>query len=127
MKVLVNILLGFINFIVIILSLAFIIIEARLLISLDFLIYDNIINGFIRYFLRAIIAMYVFVTAIFVYINMIKEKEKISKLLLISILSIFIVSIILLFTTTNYVGFICSILSLIYFVLYIVKLKILHI
>ena len=127
MKVLVNILLGFINFIVIILSLAFIIIEARLLISLDFLIYDNIINGFIRYFLRAIIAMYVFVTAIFVYINMIKEKEKISKLLLISILSIFIVSIILLFTTTNHVGFICSILSLIYFVLYIVKLKILHI
>ncbi len=127
MKILVNILLGFINFIVIILSLAFIIIEARLLISLDFLIYDNIINGFIRYFLRAIIAMYVFVTAIFVYINMIKEKEKISKLLLISILSIFIVSIILLFTTTNYVGFICSILSLIYFVLYIVKLKILHI
>ena len=107
MKILVNILLGFINFIVIILSLAFIIIEARLLISLDFLIYDNIINGFIRYFLRAIIAMYVFVTAIFVYINMIKEKEKISKLLLISILSIFIVSIILLFTTTNYVGFIC--------------------
>ena len=127
MKILVNILLGFINFIVIILSLAFILIEARLLISLDFLIYDNIINGFIRYFLRAIIAMYVFVTAIFVYINMIKEKEKISKLLLISILSIFIVSIILLFTTTNYVGFICSILSLIYFVLYIVKLKILHI
>lgn len=127
MKILVNILLGFINFIVIILSLAFIIIEARLLISLDFIIYDNAINGFIRYFLRAIIAMYVFVTAIFVYINMIKEKEKISKLLLISILSIFIVSIILLFTTTNYVGFICSILSLIYFVLYIVKLKILHI
>ena len=123
----VNILLCVIYFIVIILSLAFIIIEARLLISLDFIIYDNAINGFIRYFLRLVISLYVFVTAIFVYINIIKEKEKISKLLLISILSIFIVSIILLFTTTNYVGFICSILSLIYFVLYIVKLKILHI
>lgn len=127
MKILVNILLGIINFIVVILSLAFIIIEARLLFSLDFIIYDNAINGFIRYFLRLVISLYVFITAIFVYINMIKEKEKISKLLLISILSIFIVSIILLFTTTNYVGFICSILSLIYFVLYIVKLKILHI
>jgi len=127
MKALVNILLGIINFIVVILSLAFIIIEARLLISLDFIIYDNAINGFIRYFLRLVISLYVFVTAILVYINMIIKKEKISKVLLINILSILIVSIILLFTTTNYVGPICLALSLIYLILYLIKLKILHI
>lgn len=127
MKILVNILLGIINFIVVILSLAFIIIEARLLISLDFIIYDNAINGFIRYFLRLVISLYVFVTAILVYINMIIKKEKISKVLLINILSILIVSIILLFTTTNYVGPICLALSLIYLILYLIKLKILHI
>ena len=127
MKALVNILLGIINFIVVILYLAFIIIEARLLISLDFIIYDNAINGFIRYFLRLVISLYVFVTAILVYINMIIKKEKISKVLLINILSILIVSIILLFTTTNYVGPICLALSLIYLILYLIKLKILHI
>ena len=127
MKILVNILLGIINFIVVILSLAFIIIEARLLISLDFIIYDNAINGFIRYFLRLVISLYVFVTAILVYINMIIKKEKISKVLLINILSILIVSIISLFTTTNYVGPICLALSLIYLILYLIKLKILHI
>ena len=58
---------------------------------------------------------------------MIIKKEKISKVLLINILSILIVSIILLFTTTNYVGPICLALSLIYLILYLIKLKILHI
>lgn len=119
MKTLVKILLSIINFIVIILSVAFIVIEARLLFSLDFTIYDNILNGFIRYFLRLILAIYVLIIGILVYGYLNKKNKK----LLISILSTLIISIILLFTTTNYVGLVCFGLSIIYSILSIINYK----
>ena len=73
MKKILNILLCFICSIIIILSLAFIFIEGRLLISLDWSIYDNPINGFIRYLFRLIIACFSLTVALLEIINIFKK------------------------------------------------------
>lgn len=123
MRVLGKIVLGIINFIVIILSLAFIVIESRLIFSLDFIIYDGIFNGFLRYFLKLLLAIYAFTIAVLLYVNMIIKKEKIKLLLQGGVLSLVIMSIVLFFTTTNYVGLICLVLSVIYAINFNVLLK----
>ena len=123
MRILGKIVLGIINFIVIILSLAFIVIESRLIFSFDFIIYDGIFNGFLRYFLRLLLAVYTVTIAILLYVNMMIKKEKIKLLLQVGVFSLIIMSIVLFFTTTNYVGLLCLVLSVIYATNYNVLLK----
>lgn len=95
--------------IIIILSLAFMFIEARLLISLDWSIYDFAFNGFIRYLFRFVLALFALSVCIFEFINL--KKKTLSKYLFIADLSLVIMSVIALIYTANYVGIICIALS----------------
>ena len=95
--------------IIIILSLAFMFIEARLLISLDWSIYDFAFNGFIRYFFRFVLALFALSVCVLEFINL--KKKTLSKYLFIADLSLVIMSVIALIYTANYVGIICIVLS----------------
>ena len=110
MKKILNILLCFICSIIIILSLAVIFIEGRLLISLDWSIYDNPINGFIRYLFRLIIACFSLTVALLEIINIFK-KFNFSIVLLFLDISLMLSCIIILLFSTNYVGLVCLTLS----------------
>lgn len=94
----------FISTLIIILSLAFIFIEARLILAGDFLIYDNAFNGFIRYFFRLILSILSLLVALYEIINIKKKDEKIKEYLMYGSVSLVIMSIVCIFFITNYVG-----------------------
>ena len=126
MKIVRNILVGFFSIIIFVLSLAFIVIEGRLLFSLDWTIYDNVIFGFLRYFFRFLIAISLCIYSIVEFINMKKKSEKIQFILFIYNVCLVIVSIFLLFQATNMVGEIAislSLLILLVKVMFIVLLR----
>ena len=92
-----------ISTLIIILSLVFIFIEARLIIAGDFLIYDNAFNGFIRYFFRLILSILSFIVALFEIINIKKKDEKIKEYLMYGSISLVVMSIVIILFSTNYV------------------------
>ena len=112
MKIIRNILIGFFSIIIFVLSIAFIVIEGRLLFSLDWTIYDNAFFGFLKYFFRFIIALLTCAYSIFEFINFKKKSELISFVLFIYNICLVIVSIFLVFQATNMVGEIALTISL---------------
>ena len=100
-----------ISTLIIILSLAFIFIEARLIIAGDYSIYDNAFNGFIRYFFRLILSILSFVVALFELINIKKKDEKIKEYLKYGSVSLVVMSLTIIFFSTNYVGIVLLSLS----------------
>ena len=106
MKKVFKILLCFISSIVILLSLAFIFIEGRLLFSGDWLVYDNPFGGFIRYFSRLLLALFALTKSVLeiIYIN---KELKIKEYLFYSDFALVIMSIVVLLLSTNYVGIVC--------------------
>lgn len=103
-KILTNIALGIPLTIILILSLIFVFIEGRLLISLDWIIYDNAFNGFIRYFFRLLFAILCIFVVILEFINMKKNNKTLTFYLIISNISLLISSFIIFLFGTNYVG-----------------------
>lgn len=127
MKIARNILVGFFSTIILILSLAFIVIEGRLLFSLDWTIYDNVIFGFFKYFFRLLIALVTCTYSIFEFINIKKDSEKIRFILFIYNICLVIISTILIFKATNMVGEIALAISsfvLVLKILFIVFIRI---
>ena len=92
-------------------ALAFAFLEARLLVSLDWTIYDFAFNGFIRYFLRLIIALAALAVCVIQIKNVIKENEKVSKVLYLVDYLLLVISIVIAIFAANYVGIICIGLS----------------
>ena len=110
MNKLFKVLLVIISSIIMILSLAFIVIEGRLLFSGDWLIYDNPFNGFIRYLCRLLIAIFAFTKSLLevIYIN---KEHSIKEYLLYGDISLVLMSLSILVFSNNYVGIICTALS----------------
>jgi len=113
MKKLLNVLLIIFSVIATILSLVFIILEARLLFSLDWTIYDNAFNGMIRYLFRLLLSIFVLLVCLANIINLKIKKTSLEILLMFSTVSIFISSIIISIFASNYVGLVCVLLSFI--------------
>ena len=103
MKTITNIFLCLFVSISLILSLAFIVIEGRLLFSGDWLIYNNPLNGFIRYLLRFLLALFVFVKGIIEFKNL-NKYTNIQEYLFFSDLGLFLAAVVIYITSTNYVG-----------------------
>ena len=103
-KIISNIVFGIPLVILILISLVFVFIEGRLLVSLDWTIYDNAFNGFIRYFFRLLIAVICIFTAILEFINMKKSSKTIEFYLNNISIGLLCSSIIVLITATNYAG-----------------------
>lgn len=113
MKKLLNVLLIIFCIISSILSLVFIVIEARLLVSLDWSIYDNAFNGMIRYLFRLLLSLFVLLVSISNIISIKIKKTPLEVLLMFSNLALFISSIIISLFASNYVGLVCILLSFI--------------
>lgn len=113
MKKLLNVLLIIFCIIFSILSLIFIVIEARLLVSLDWSIYDNAFNGMIRYLFRLLLSLFVLLVSISNIISIKIKKTSLEVLLVFSNLALFISSIIISLFASNYVGLVCMLLSFI--------------
>jgi len=113
MKIISNIIIGFFSIIIFILSFAFIIIEGRLLFSSDWLIYDNVIFGFMRYFFRLVLSIITCIYSILEFIKMKKKSKLINYILFIYNICLVIVSIVLIFIATNMVGEIALCISVI--------------
>lgn len=123
MRKTISILLYIISVIIGILSVAMMFIEGRLLLSGDFIIYDSVLNGLIRYLLRFIIASSYLFMVLCELIKGIRKKEFISKNLLFFELLLFMVSIIIFIFATNYIGVISFILMLLFIILKVLKVK----
>ena len=110
MSKLFKVLLVIISSIVMLLSLAFIVIEGRLLFSGEWLICDNPFNGFIRYLCRLLIAIFAFTKSLLeiIYIN---KEHSIKEYLYYGDISLVLMSLSILVFSTNYVGIICTLLA----------------
>ena len=114
MNKLFKVLLFIISSIIMILSLAFLIIEGRLLFSGDWLIYDSPILGCIRYLGRLLLSVFAFTKCLLevIYIN---KEHKLKEYLGYADIGLVVMSVVILIFSTNYVGLVCIFLSLINF------------
>lgn len=112
MKKLFKILVCIISSIVMILSFAFIIIEGRLFFSCDWSVYDSPFFGMIRYLSRLLLAIFAFTKSLLevIYVN---KKHSIKEYLFYGDIALVVMSIVILIFSTNYVGVICLIVSII--------------
>ena len=93
-----------------VLSLAFLVIEGRLIFSQDWIIYDSPINGLIRYLLRFIFALGGLLMSIFELVNLKKKNPFIGLCLINANFSLLVMSIILMILGSNGVGTILLVL-----------------
>lgn len=110
MKKLLNVTLTTLSIIIFILSLAFIVIEGRLLFSTDWIIYNNAYNGLIRYLFRLLLSILACLISIFEIINV--KNQKYILQLFVADVGLLIISSILFVFSTNYVGIVCLTLSI---------------
>lgn len=119
MKRVLNIFSIIISIVIIILSLAFIFIEGRLLFSGDWLVYDNPVTGFLRYCSRLLLAIFALLKSLFeiIYLNKNEKRE----LLFFGDISLLLMSIIILIFATNYVGLVCFALAIVNILIGLIK------
>ena len=112
MKLLFKILLSILSGVIILLSLAFILIEGRMLIAGDWIIYNYSFNAFIRYLFRFLIALFSSTVA-FIYFF---KRKNTSTLFIHNLCAelLAIISIIIAIFTTNYVNFVAPVIGISY-------------
>lgn len=122
MNKLFKVLLVIISSIIMILSLAFIVIEGRLLFSGDWLIYDSPFFGCIRYLGRLLLSAFAFTKCLLeiIYIN---KEHKLKEYLGYADIGLVIMSVVILIFSTNYVGVVCIVLSFVNFIIKLIKYK----
>ena len=105
-----------------VLALAFIVLEGRLVIAGDWVIYDNAADGFIRYFFRLLLAIIVFAKCILEFV-FIKKNINYKQYLFYVDVGMVCMSIIVLIWSTNYVGVALLALSIIPILIKILLIK----
>ena len=123
MKKVLSILSLIVSSIVIILGLVFVFIEGRLIISLDWMVYENPFGGFIKYLFRLLLAIISIGLGILDYINYKRKNKVLSFTLICGLFGMLIMSLMMLFTTKNYVNFACLGLSIILLLINFSKLR----
>ena len=113
MKKVFNVFLAIFCIISAILAFAFVIIEGRLLIFGDWLVYDNAFNGFVRYALRLILSLFALLVTVVEVINLKKKNLSLKNYLFFAQLSLLALSVVCCIFATNFVGIACLVLSLI--------------
>ncbi len=102
---------------IILFSIIFLIIESRTLFSLDWTLYENTINGGIRYLFRVIISLFGLLIGIFTYIVLLKKYNKILHFYLYAgSITFLISSIIIAIFASNYLDILFFILPLLYYI-----------
>lgn len=101
---------------IIVFSLVFIVFETRTLFSGDWLLYENKFNGFVRYFLRLLIAIYAFFIGVSTYFVLSKKdnNETLSIYFRFGVLAFLTSSIIISCFASNYIDILFIVLPLLY-------------
>ncbi len=100
---------------IIVFSLIFIVFEGRTLFSGDWLVYENVFDGFIRYFLRLLLAVFaLFLSASTYFVLRKKNNETISIYFRFGVLAFLTSSIIISCFTSNYIDILFIVLPVIY-------------
>lgn len=101
---------------IILLSIVFIVIEGRTLLSCDWQLYENTLDGFIRYFFRLLISIYALFIGIITYFVL--RKKQIDEIIFLyysfGVFSLMASSIIISVFTTNYIDKLILAVILIY-------------
>lgn len=107
MKKLINVLFSIFAGLVLLVSFVLIFIESRLLLSGDFLLCDNVINAFIRYFLRLVLSFcFGFVSFIELF-KLTGKYQFLSKHMFFIEILLLVSSIVILIFGTNFIGIVC--------------------
>ena len=123
MQKVINVFLVFFCVVTAILSLAFLVIEGRLIFAGDWLIYDNALNGLVRYLLRFMLALFALFSVTCEIVNLKKKNQNLKIYLLFAFISLVIFSILLCIFASNFVGIVCLALSVIICLLKCVSLS----
>ncbi len=100
------------SILIIIFSLIFIFLEARNLLSGDYLLYENKFDGFIRYFFRLLVALFAFSLAIFTYFALSKKENKILQIYFyFGTIALLMSSIVIAIFASNYIDILLLTLS----------------
>ena len=122
MKKLINVLISVFTGLILLVSFVMTVIEARILLSGDFLLCDNAFNGFTRYFLRLIISISFLLISFMELFKLVKKCNFLLKHLYFIEILLFISSIVILIFGTNYVGIVCFVLYGIFMLLKTIKI-----
>ena len=106
----------FFSGIIVILALAFCIIEGRLLLSGDWLLYEFAFGGAIRYMCRLMMAVLALGIGLLPWINIKKKCEKIIKAQRFGAVLLLVMAMVTLVFATNYVGIVVFVIAGVYFV-----------
>lgn len=117
MKTLLRIVYYIFNAIILLLALAFCIIEGKLLFSGDWTIYESTLQGCVQYLCRFLMSLFALSIGLLPFVNKIKPSQKISDYLKAGSLALVMMSVIVCLFATNYVGISILGISLIYFFL----------
>lgn len=101
---------------IILFSLVFLVIEGRTLFSGDWLLYENKVDAFFRYFFRLLIALYALFISIATYIVLGKKNENqiLNFYYSFGVLALLVSSIIMSVFASNYIDILFLVLPLIY-------------
>lgn len=121
-KIIFNSVNGLISAVIAVLAVVFIFVEGRLLFSGEWLIYDNVALGFVKYLFRLLLAMFALSHSVFTFINFKKKNNAIYQYLFVGNIALIIMSVFLIFTASNMVGEIALIISSVAFLIKLIQL-----
>lgn len=107
MKKLINVLFSIFAGLVLLVSFVLIFIESRLLFSGDFLLCDNVINAFIRYFLRLALSVNFGFVSFMELFKLTGKYQFLSKHMFFIEILLLVSSIVILIFGTNFIGIVC--------------------
>ena len=107
----------FLSGIIVILALAFCVIEGRLLFAGDWMLYEFAFGGAVRYLCRLLMAVIALGIGILPFINIKKKCEKLRNIQKLGATLLLVMAIVTLIFTTNYVGIVIFLIAGLYFVL----------
>ncbi len=102
--------------ILLVLSLAFIVIEGRTLFSGDWTLFENQVNGFFRYFFRFVVALFVFFSSILAYFALRKKASIAIRIYFyFGAIGILVSSLVISYFASNYMNLLFRLVSAFYF------------
>ena len=107
----------FLSSIIVILALAFCIIEGRLLFSGDWMLYEFALGGAVRYLCRLLMAIAALIIGILPFVNIKKKGEKLYNTQKLGATLLLVMALVTLIFATNYVGIVVFVITCIYFAL----------
>ena len=108
---------------VIVLALAVAFLEARLVVSLDWSVYQSPVNGLIRYLLRLVLALTAFAVALMEIINLKLKHTEIDSMLLFAEAGLLIGAVPVCTFGANYIGVVYGVFAVLLFALSLLSKK----